>query len=121
MPKKQIKKNINADDDGGEKTEEGVEKVELKNKNSQGEGKVADASWEKIESIFKAAKEAHEAGDSDFYSLIEGLIETLQNLRDEEAGKNSLGGLGVGGPEMDIPEREEQDIGEESEENKNEQ
>jgi hypothetical protein len=115
MPKKQIKK---------EKIEEDVEKVELKkakNKDGQGEGKAADPRWEKVESIFKAAKEANESGNSDFDSLIEGLIETLQNLRDEEAGKNSLGGLGVGGPEMDIPEAEEQESGEEGEENKSEQ
>lgn len=123
MPKKQNKENKNIDKNDEEKSDKDVEKIGLKNqkdKKGKVENEKTDSQWEKVESIFNAAKEAYKTEGPDFDSVIEGLIETLQNMREEEAGRNGLGGLGVGGPEMDIPEGE-QEGPEESGENKNEQ
>jgi len=74
-----------------------------KNKKKSG---AADDPWGNVDSIVGAAKEAYQSGGSDFDTVIGELIATLQNLREEEAGRNGLGGLGVGGPQMDIPEGE---------------
>lgn len=68
--------------------------------------------WEKIDAIVNAAKKAYEDG-TPLPDVIATLIETLTALQNETNDK--LGGLGVGGPEMDLPEDSE-DAGEPSEE-----
>lgn len=120
MPKKQKQNKADlADEKENSKEEETgqAEKVRLKKtkgENNNEEVETADKQWEKIEAIFNAAKEAYQSGSSDFDSILEGLIETLQNLRNEESDRNGLGGLGVGGPEMDIPEEARTEEAEES-------
>jgi hypothetical protein len=86
-----------------------VQKIGLKkpkvDKSKQKAGGTDDL-WGKVDSIVSAAKDAYQSGSSDFDTIVAELIATLQSLREEEAGKNGLGGLGVGGPQMDIPEGE---------------
>ncbi len=109
MPKKSKQNSAELVGEREIATEDGdveAEKISLKPKAENSTPKIekSDEQWEKVDSIFNAAKEAYQSKSSDFDSILEGLIETLQNLRNEESERNGLGGLGVGGPEMDIPE-----------------
>lgn len=62
-----------------------------------------DEVWKKVESVVAAAKDAYVSGQSDFRSVIEGMVATLQELLASEEGGDQLGGLGIGGPQMDLP------------------
>lgn len=106
----QNNKDANAGDNNNKDvTTNDVQKIGLKKpKIDKSKQKIggADDLWGKVDSIVSAAKEAYQSGNSDFDTIVGELIATLQSLREEEAGKNGLGGLGVGGPQMDIPEGE---------------
>ena len=60
--------------------------------------------WDKIAAIVKAAQEACDSG-TPFPEVLATLIETLTALQKETEQK--LGGLGVGGPEMNLPDDNE--------------
>ena len=112
MPKKINQNNTDATAENNNNKDvavDGVPKVGLKkpkiDKSKQKAGEANDP-WGNVDSIVSAAKEAYQSGSSDFDTVVGELIATLQNLREEETGKNGLGGLGVGGPQMDISEGE---------------
>jgi hypothetical protein len=101
------KENQNPDEEMQD--EDTGETIGLKEqKEEQGESK----DWDKVEAIVKAAQKACEDG-TPFPEVLATLIETLTALQKETDQK--LGGLGVGGPEMDLPEDNE-DAGAPSEE-----
>lgn len=111
MPKKINQNNENANvenNNNKDQPQDGVEKVGLKKPKIDNKKKTAaaDETWGKVDTIVSAAKDAYKSGASDFDTVVGELIATLQALREEESGKNGLGGLGVGGPQMDIPEGE---------------
>src|SRR3989338_2106156 len=87
-----------------EQIEEGadLEDVGLK---EQEKGPDMEKEWEKIDAIVTAAKKAYDEG-TPLPDVITILIETLTALQNETNDK--LGGLGVGGPEMDLPEDSEE-------------
>jgi len=97
-----------------ENTEEMVEEETAEETVGLKEGEATDMgkNWEKVEAVVNAAKKAYDEGTA-FPDVIATLIDTLTALQNESADK--LGGLGVGGPEMDLPEDNE-DMGEPSEE-----
>lgn len=67
--------------------------------------------WDKVAAIVGAAEKACKEG-TPFPEVLATLIETLTALQKETDQK--LGGLGVGGPEMDLPEDGDTDQGEPS-------
>ncbi|MEK7643269.1 MAG: hypothetical protein AAB372_02370 [Patescibacteria group bacterium] len=83
-----------------EQIEEGAESEAVGLKKEEG-GPEMEKDWEKVDAIVNAAKKAYEEG-TPFPDVISTIIETLTALQNETNDK--LGGLGVGGPEMDLPE-----------------
>lgn len=67
----------------------------------EGEQPDANQEWKKVEAIMNSAKTALDEGTL-FPDVLTTVIETLTALQTETNDK--LGGLGVGGPEMDLPE-----------------
>ena len=84
--------------------EEGADEETIGLKEGE-KGTDMEKEWEKIDAIVNAAKKAYEDG-TPLPDVITTLIETLTALQNETNDK--LGGLGVGGPEMDLPEDSEE-------------
>jgi len=93
-----------------EQIEEGVDEEAIGLKEGE-KGTDMEKEWEKIDAIVNAAKKAYDEG-TPLPDVIATLIETLTALQKESNDK--LGGLGVGGPEMDLPEDDDSDRGEPS-------
>ena len=87
-----------------EQIEEGVDEETIGLKEGE-KGEGMEKEWEKIDAIVTAAKKAYDEG-TPLSDVIRTLIETLTALQNETNDK--LGGLGVGGPEMDLPEDSEE-------------
>lgn len=87
-----------------EQIEEGADEETIGLK-EQEKGEGMEKEWDKIDAIVAAAKKAYDDG-TPLPDVIATLIETLTALQNETNDK--LGGLGVGGPEMDLPEDSEE-------------
>lgn len=84
-----------------EMPEEEIPEEEVSVGLKEGEQPDANKEWEKVEAIMNSAKTALDEGTA-FPDVLTTMIETLTALQTETNDK--LGGLGVGGPEMDLPE-----------------
>ena len=87
-----------------EQIEEGAEEETISLKEGE-KGTDMEKEWGKIDAIVSAAKKAYDDG-TPLPDVIAILIETLSALQNETNDKP--GGLGVGGPEMDLPEDSEE-------------
>lgn len=65
-----------------------------------------EAIWQKIESVYNAAKEAYLQGTS-LEDVLNSFIATVQEIKDTET--QNLGGLGTEGPRANLVGTESQD------------
>lgn len=62
-------------------------------------------AWDKVDAVFVAARNALYQGQSNFLEVLDSLIATLQDMRENEV--RPLGGLGTGKQKMKIQEPSE--------------
>lgn len=64
-------------------------------------------AWDKVDSLFTVARNAFFQGNSTFLEVLESLIATLQEMREDET--RPLGGLGAQKRSMNLDEPKQED------------
>jgi hypothetical protein len=61
--------------------------------------------WDKVDAVFTAARNAFFEGNSTFLEVLDGLIATLRDMKENEV--RPLGGLGTGKSKMKLEDQEQ--------------
>lgn len=62
-------------------------------------------AWDKVDSLFSVARNTYFQGQSTFLEILDSLIATLQDMRENEA--RPLGGLGTQKKDMGLEDQEQ--------------